>query len=118
MLLLTLFLFICAGYAYCVNARRSDDDPAKRSFHFGAIWLVPITWPVFLLASLTIFFIRIFIYMFVLVLFTIGLMAVRKPFLFVWLDKIATKVENKLLDANTFPVKIVFGEKSKNPQTP
>jgi hypothetical protein len=43
--------------------------------------------------------------MLVLVLFTIGLMAIRKPFLFVWLDKIATKIGNKLLDANTFLIK-------------
>src|SRR5215203_4248356 len=86
LLLLMLFLFICAGYAYRINAHRSDDDPAKRTFHFSAIWLAPITWPMFLFAFLILFVIRIFMYMLVLVLFTIGLMAIRKPFLFVWLD--------------------------------
>jgi len=118
LVLLMLILFLCAGHAYRVNARRLQDDPTKRSFYFGAIWLAPITWPVFLFASLTIFILRVFVYMFVLVLFTIGLVAVRKPFLFVWLDKIALKIGNKLLEANTFLIKLVFGKKTKNPQTP
>lgn len=113
-----LLLFLCARHAYRVNARRSEDDPEKHSFYFGAIWLAPITWPAFLLASVMIFIIRVFVYMFVLVLFTIGLLVVRKPFLFVWLEKIAAKVGNKLLAANTFLIKTVFGKKIKNPQTP
>jgi hypothetical protein len=118
LLLFMVFLIACAGHAYRVNSRRSNDDPAKRNFLFGAIWLTPITWPVFLLAALTFFIIRVFIYTLVLILFTIGLITFRKPFLFVWLDKIATQIGNKLLDANTFLIKIVLGKKIKNPQAP
>jgi len=117
LVLLLLILILCAGHAYRINARRAQDDPQKLSFHFGAIWLAPITWPLLLLASLMIFIVRIFIYMFLLVIFTIGLLIFRKPFLFVWLDKIATKIGNKLLEANTFLIKVAFGKPIKNPQT-
>jgi len=43
-------------------------------------------------------------------------LVIRKPFLFVWLDKIATKIGNKLLEANTFLIKVVLGKPIKNPQ--
>jgi len=115
--LLMVFMFICAGYAYLVNARLARDDPKKRDFHFGAIFLAPITWIFFLLASIMIFILRVVFYVLFLTLFTIAVLVIRKPFLFVWLDKIATKIGNKLLGANTFLIKVVFGKPIKNPQT-
>ena len=115
--LLTVFMLICAGYAYRVNARLAQDDPKKRDFHIGAIFLAPITWILFLLASITIFILRVVFYLLFLILFTIAVLAIRKPFLFVWLDKIATKIGNKLLEANTFLIKAAFGKSIKNPQT-
>jgi hypothetical protein len=115
--LLTVFMLICAGYAYRVNARLAQDDPKKRDFHIGAIFLAPITWILFLLASITIFILRVVFYVVFLALFAIAVLAFRKPFLFVWLDKIATKIGNKLLEANTFLIKVAFGKPIKNPQT-
>jgi hypothetical protein len=112
-----LFLYACAGYAYRVNAQRAVDDPKKHDYHIGAIFLAPITWILFLLASVTIFILRVVFYVLLLILFTISVIAFRKPFLFVWLDKIATKVGNKLLEANTFLIKVVFGKTLKDPQT-
>ena len=114
--LLTVFMLICAGYAYRVNARLAQDDPKKRDFHIGAIFLAPITWILFLLASITIFILRVVFYILFLILFTIAVLAFRKPFLFVWLDKIATKIGNKLLEGNTFLIKVAFGKPIKNPQ--
>ena len=115
--LLMAFMLICAGYAYLVNARLARDDPKKRDFHFGAIFLAPIPWIFFLLASITIFILRVVFYVLFLTLFAIAVLAFRKLFLFVWLDKIATKVGNKLLEANTFLIKVAFGKRIKNPQT-
>ena len=114
--LLTVFMLICAGYAYRVNARLPQDDPKKRDFHIGAVFLAPITWILFLLASITIFILRVVFYILFLILFAIAVLAFRKPFLFVWLDKIATKIGNKLLEANTFLIKVAFGKPIKNPQ--
>ena len=115
--LLMAFMLICASYAYLVNARLAQDDPKKRDFHIGAIFLAPITWILFLLASITIFILRVVFYVLFLSLFTIAVLVIRKPFLFVWLDKIATRIGNKLLEANTFLIKVVFGKPIKNPQT-
>jgi hypothetical protein len=113
LLVLTLFIIGSAGYAYRVNSRLPQDDPKKRDFHFGAVFLAPITWILFLLASITIFFLRIVFYVAFLTLFAIAVLAFRKPFLLVWLDKIATKIGNKLLEANTFLIKVFFGKPIK-----
>lgn len=115
--LIMAFMLICAGYAYRVNARLAQDDPKKRDFHIGAVVLAPITWIFFLFASITIFILRVVFYILFLILFTIAVLTFRKPFLFVWLDKIATKIGNKLLEANTFLIKVAFGKSIKNPQT-
>ena len=115
--LLMVFMLVCPGYAYRVNARLMQDDPKKRDFHIGAIFLAPITWILFLLASIMIFILRAVFYVVFLALFTIAVLAFRKPFLLVWLDKIAMKIGNKLLEANTFLIKVAFGKPIKNPQT-
>src|SRR5258706_10803368 len=113
--LLMVIVLLCVGHAYRVNARRPADDPQKKNYHIGAILLAPLTWPLFLFASVTIFILRVFFYMVFLVLFTIALIVIRKPFLLIWLDKIATKIGNKLLEANTLLIKTVFGKKVDAP---
>jgi len=115
-IVLSLIFWAFAGYAYRVNAKRPDDDPKKRGFHPGAIFLAPITWPLFLFGSISIFVIKALVYGVFLILFTIALLAFRKPFLFVWLDRIATYIGNKLLEANTFLIKIAFGDWERTPQ--
>jgi len=115
-LLLMLLIFACAGYAYRINARRTDDDPKKRDFHPGAIFLAPFTWPFFLLAFIFIFVLRALVYGLFLILFTIALVAIRKSFLFIWLDSIATYIGNKLLEANTRLIRIAFGDWGNNSQ--
>lgn len=117
LLLLMGILFLCAWYAYRVNARRPEDDPKKREFHPRAIILAPFTWPLFLMAFITIFIVKAILYGIFLILFTIALLVIRKPFLLIWLDKIATMIGNKLLGANTFLIRVVFGKPNENPQT-
>ena len=115
-ILLSLIFWAFAGHAYRVNAKRPDDDPKKRVFHPRAIFLAPITWPLFLFGSISIFVIKALVYGVFLILFTIALLAFRKPFLFVWLDRIATYIGNKLLEANTFLIKIAFGDWERTPR--
>jgi hypothetical protein len=117
-LLLSLILWACAGYAYQVNAKRSADDPKKKDFRPAAIFLAPIMWPLFLLGFLSLFVLKAILYGIFLVMLTIALVAIRKPFIFVWLDKIAKKVGNMLLEANTWLIKIFLSPWTGNPQPP
>ena len=108
-LLLSLVCIVCAWYAYQVNARRPKDDPQKRNFHLGAVILAPILWPLFPLLFISLFFLRAIVFSILLTSSIIALLVVRKPFLFIWLDKIMTKIGNKLLDANTLLIRLFFG---------
>lgn len=112
-----LLIFACAGYAYRVNAKRPADDPKKKDFNPATIFLAPITWPLFLFAWISLFVIKALIYGVFLILFTVALLAFRKSFLLIWLDKTATWIGNKLLEANTFLIKIASGEWGRNSQT-
>jgi len=109
-LLLFAVCFLCAGYAYRVNARRARDDPEMREFRGGAIYLAPITLPLFLLSYATLMLIKALLYLIFLIIFTIGVVAFRKQFLLKWLDKIAKKIGNPLLEANTFLIKAFWAE--------
>lgn len=109
-LLLTLFLWVCAGYAYRVNTRLAADDPRKRDYPPSAILLVPLMWPFFLFGYIFLLVLRVVVYSTFLILFTIALVAIRKPFLLTWLDRIFTRIGNKLLKANALLIKLAFGE--------
>lgn len=113
---LTLLLFVCAGYAHRVNARRPDDDPKKRDFHPAAIFLAPITWPLLLFFLVSLFAIRALAYGVFLIFFTIALLAFRKSFLLVWLEKLFSFIGNKLMEANTFIIKVAFGDWGRDTQ--
>lgn len=115
---LTVILWSCAVYAYHINARRSADDPEKRDFHFGAILMAPVTWPLILFGSMTIFLLRGLVYVVFLALSLVVLLVIRESSELIWLDKIATKIGNKLLGANTFLLKIAFGRTSEDPLIP
>lgn len=96
---ISLILFAFMGYAYRVNAKRTPDDPQKRDYHPLAVFLFPL-WPLELAVSLCLFTLRAFTYGVFLVLFTIALIVIRKPFLLIWLEKAANRIGNKLLRAN------------------
>ncbi len=106
--LLSLILWAMAGYAYRVNAKRAADDPEKREYHPGGVTLAPIIWPLLLFVWVLLFVIRALLYGVFLVLFTIALAVIRKPFLLIWLDKIAKKIGGMLLKANSFLVRLLF----------
>ena len=112
-LLLTIFLFVCAGYAHRANARLANDDPKKQDYAPSAIFLALFTWPFLLFGSIFLLVLRVLIYGLFLILFTIGLVAIRKPFILIWLDRIFTRIGNKLLKANTLLIKLAFGGQSR-----
>lgn len=102
------FIFMgFAGYVYRVNAKRTPDDPLKKDFHYAAIFFTPI-WPFAVAAWILIFILRTALYCVALILFAIGLVVVRKPFILIWLHKIATKIGNKLLQANMLLIRVFF----------
>ena len=116
-LLLMLFFFICAASAYIINARRPADDPNKHDYSLGAVFLAPVTWPLFIGGSIFLFMIKALVYGVFLILFTIALVIFRKPFLLVWLNKTVLWIGDRLLEANTFLIRITFGSWVNNPQT-
>jgi len=115
--LLMLILFLCARHAYRVNARRSENDADKRNFHLASVWLSPLTWPLFILAYSTLFLIKVILYSAFLFAVLLALIAIRKPFLLTWLDKIAIKVGKGLLEANMLLVRVFFGKQAGDSQT-
>jgi len=111
---LTLLIFACVVYAYRVNARRPVDDPKKRVFYPAAVFLALFTWPLLLFAWIVFFMFKALSYGVFLILFTMALLAFRKPFLLVWLDKIARKVGDILLEVNTFLIRITYADWGEN----
>ena len=113
--LLTLVMLVCAGYAYRVNARRAADDPKKRDFHPAAILLAPIIWPLLFFGMIFLFVLRALVYGTFLVLFTLALVVVRRPFVLIWLHRAATWIGDILLGANTFLIKAARGNWARTP---
>lgn len=112
----TLLIFACAGYAYRVNARRPDDDPKKRDFRPSAIFLAPFTWPLLFVFWLSLLSLRALVYGIFLILFTVALVAFQESDVPDWLSDKLAWIGNKLLEANTFLIKIAFGGWEKKPQ--
>jgi len=106
-IVISLIFLGFTGYAYRVNSKRKPDDPLKKDFHFAATFLTPI-WPFAVVAWILIFILRAALYCIALFLFAVGLVVIRKPFILIWLNKIATKIGNKLLEANTLLIRVFF----------
>ena len=114
-ILLSLIVWACAGYSYRVNAERPADDPRKRDFHPGAIFLAPITWPLFLFGYISLFIIKALAYSVFLILFTAALLAFQTSSL-PWLEDAAAWIGDKLLEANTFLIRMAFGDREESLQ--
>lgn len=116
--ILAFFLLIWAivGYTYIVNKRRDANDPKKRDYHPFAIFLAPFTSPFLLLGATAVFVIRALLFAVFIVIFTILLIAVRKPFIFKLWDKFATWIGDPLLKANTYLIRMAFRPWNTNPQ--
>lgn len=102
--------FLSAGYAYLVNARRTAGDPDKKEFEFNAVWLAPLTWPLLLPLAIVVTVLRAVVGIVLVSLFALGVLAIRKPFIISWLEKITLKIGNKLLHANSVLIRAILGK--------
>lgn len=101
---LSLIILICTGYVYRVNAKRTADDLLKRDYHPLAVPLA-VTWPLYALTWTTFFILKALAYGVFLIFFTLALVFIRKPIIFKWLDKAATKIGTFFLKVNTFLIR-------------
>lgn len=115
-ILLSLVVWGCAGYAYRVNAKRPADHPKKKDFEPVAVLLAPVTWPLFFFFWVSLFLIKALFYGVFLVLFTIALIAFPESTVPDWLDNKLSWIGNKLLDANTFLLRMASGYWDESPR--
>ncbi len=115
-----LLAMACAGYAYHVDAQRPADDPQKRNYHPLGIVFAPITIPIFVIGSISIFVLKVLLYGVFLILFPVVLIVARKPFLLQWLARKATAIGNKLLDTHSADQAIpeAQGKSTENKKVP
>ncbi len=106
-ILLSLIILMCTGYVYRVNSKRAADDPAKRVYHPAAIPMC-LAWPIFVLVQILLFILKALAYGVFLILFAVALVVIRKPFLFILLNKAATRIGTLFLKANTFLIRAFF----------
>ncbi|HSB02062.1 MAG TPA: hypothetical protein VLE49_15540 [Anaerolineales bacterium] len=112
-----MFLILaCAGYAYRVNARRADDDPKKRDFDPLAVVLAPITFPFLVALTFFIFILMALLFGLILILFVIALIGAREPFIFKWLGRKMIAVGNRLLEINTFLIRLFWRRRVVQPE--
>ena len=114
-ILLSLIIWALARYSYRVNAKRPADDPGKRDFNPAAIYLAPITWPLFLFGYISLFIVKALAYGVFLILFTVALLVFQQSSI-PWLDSTASWLGDKLLEANTFLIRMAFGDWEENTQ--
>ena len=105
-LLLTAIVTVSALYAYLVDSRRPDEDPEKRNYHPLAIFLAPVTFPLFIVFYTSLFILRVITYGVFIVLFIIALILIRQPVFTKRVRKNATTIGDLLLEANTLLIRI------------
>jgi hypothetical protein len=105
---ISLILIACTAYAYFFNAHRSADDPKKKDYEFGAIFIAPIIFPFLFTFAIAVFIFRALLFAAYLIALTIA-MVVRKPFILAWLQKLALKIGEPLLKMNTELFRLAFG---------
>lgn len=115
-LIFFLILWLVTGYTYLVNLRRKADDPKKREYDPLAILIAPVTAPIFLAGAIGFFILRALLFAVFLIIFTVLLVAIRKPFIFKLWDKFATWIGDPLLRANTYLIRKAFRPWDPNPQ--
>ncbi len=119
---ISVFILICMVYSYWSNERRQSTDPRKRNFHPAAIVLALLTWPILLILVPSFLILRFMVlatlFGLFIIFFTLALIGIRRPFIFVWLDKVLRFVGDALLKANTRLIQLFLRPLSSNPQPP
>lgn len=110
----SLVLLAFTGYAYRVNSRRKADDPQKKDYSPVAVPMT-IAWPIYILIWTALFILKALAYSIFLIVFTVALVVIRKPFIFKLLDMVATKIGTMFLKANTFLLRSLFPKTNPGP---
>jgi hypothetical protein len=117
MLLISVFVVACAAQAYAVNLQRDEDDPEKKDYYLAAVFLAPITFLPLLLLVILLFIVRALFYCFSLFVFILALIVIRNAFLLKWITDKATYIGDKLVEANTFLIKLLIRPWTRAPGT-
>lgn len=80
-ILISFAIWAASLYFYLVNARRPNDDPKKKVLSRHAIFLAPVTWPLYLSGAL---FVR------VLELFVVGILSLLRLVLWLLVETLRT----------------------------
>ena len=99
------FVTAWAIYAYYVNARRPEEDPQKRNYHPAAVLLVPVTFPIIIILSISFFILRVLTYGVFLFLFILVLIFMPRSSTHKELYKKGTSIGDRLLEINTLLVR-------------
>jgi hypothetical protein len=110
-----ILLFAIGLTAYQANARRPAKDPKKRYYHPGAIVLVPLLFPFYYTGLISLFIIGAILYGVFLLLFTILLFTMRKPYLLIGWYKLSTKIGDPLLKVGTYLIGLPFNGSDRRP---
>jgi hypothetical protein len=105
-IVLVAILMSCALYAHYIDSKRPADDPKKKHHHPLAVLLAPVTFPILLVLSISLFILKVLVYGIFAVLFIFALIFIRKPFLLEWLRKIAIGIGDRLMEANSLLIRI------------
>lgn len=105
-LLISILAWLVSGYAYFINRRNSRGNPGGREFDLLAVFLAPVTWPLFLFVGMVFTIIKAVFFGVFLVLFSILMVVIRKPFFWPWIEPVISHVGRELLKANTFLIRL------------
>jgi hypothetical protein len=118
MLFISVFVAACAAQAYAVNSQRSKDDPEKKDYRLGALIFAIFTWPVLVPALISLVLLRAFLYVIFMFVFTVFLIIMPRdlpeP---TWLELKITKIGEKLLEANTYLINLMFRPWARQSET-
>lgn len=105
---LAIILSLFSAYAYYINSKRSADDPLKKKYYVSGIFTMPFIWPLLLVGWVMYFVVKAIRFGFLLVIFTLSMIFIRKPFWLTWLEKIALKIGDMLLGAHSKLISFTF----------
>ena len=105
-LLISILAWLSSGYAYLANRQEAPDDRSRRDYDLGAVFLAPITWPFFFVAGIMFTILKAVFFGFFLLVFSLAVAVIRKPFFWPWIEPVLSRIGRSLLEANTFLIRL------------
>lgn len=102
----SILLWLFSGYAYLANRRLAPNDPAKKEYDLGAVFLAPITWPLVAFGGLVFTIIKAVLFGVFLLVFSAAVAVIRKPFFWPWIEPIISRIGRVLLKINTALIRL------------